>query len=187
MKTNINFSALTKSQLVSKVVTANKSVNEGMYIIGKCALEATDRLKIKRKDFANDCGITESMMSKAISAVKYFDEVGGTDFADFSYTKLAMVSRKPELFKGIIDAKGLAGLNDMNKSNIEAIANGSATFKGYDKKTGLPVLNTTKSDEKGKGKGKSEDKSKDLITVTDAKGIKYNVPADILAKYKVEE
>lgn len=185
MKTNINFSTLTKSQLVSKVVTANKSVNEGMYIIGKCAIEATSRLKIKRKDFANDCGITESMMSKAISAVKYFDEVGGTDFADFSYTKLALVSRKPELFKDIVDAKGLSGLNEMSKANVEAIANGSATFKGYDKKTGLAILNTTKSDTKGKGK--SEDKSKDLITVTDANGIKYNVPADILAKYKVEE
>ena len=185
LKTNIDFSKLNKAQLVNKVQTANKAVNEGMYIIGKCAVEATSRLKIKRKDFADECGISESMLSKAISAVKYFDEVGGKDFADFSYTKLALVSRKPELFKGIVDAKGLGGLNEMSKANVEAIANGSATFKGYDKKTGLAILNTTKADTKGKGK--AEENTANLIMVTDANGIKYNVPEDILNKYKVTE
>ena len=184
MKTSINFSALTKGQLISKVQSANKSINEGMYIIGKCGLEATTRLKLKRKDFASECGISESMLSKAIASVKYFDEVGGSDFADFQYSKLAIASRKPELFKGIIDSKGVSGLVSLSGANIESIGNGSATFKGFDKKTDKPIL-ATKSEDKKTVKGeKSED---DKVLVTDEKGVKYMIPSSILEKYKVEE
>lgn len=181
---------LTKKSAIAKVVKADKAVNESMYVIGVVATIATTKglkdgkntIVYKAKDFATECGVSETMMSKAIKAVRFWNEKGGKDISKFSYTKLATIASSPSNFNTIIDKDGIESVLSLSNRGIESVIHGDSKIKKVE--NGVAVV----EDVPKKTDKKTDKKADDVnVTVTDDKGVKYSIPMSILAKYKVEE
>ena len=140
-----------------------------------------------RKGILNNTTLTKDLLSKLEACIDICNEFHvsfDANPSDFSVQKVYTIARKPGMFTTILNKEGLEGALKQSARTLEAIANESV--KPYYHKGELKVKAI--GDKADKSEAKTNDKANDaLVTVTDANGVKYNVPASILNKYKVTE
>ena len=151
-------------------------------------IDSFEKGKDGRRYILNNTSLNKSALSKKETAVRFCLEKGisfDDNLTAFEPYKVYEIASNPTNFIKYIDKGRFNELMQFSRDDLNAVAKGEKTLYN---RNGLQIKDIGKKDEDSK----KEDNNKKadntaLVKVTDENGIVYAIPADVLAKYKVEE